>query len=69
MKKHKEVINLLDDIHKLQDTIIKKANTEILSGVDLSVKIALKDIIKICGITQDKAINAMHKLTIEDETL
>ena len=69
MKKHKEVINLLDDIHKLQDTIIKKANTEILSGVDLSVKIALKDIIKICGITQDKAINAMHKLTIEDEYL
>ena len=65
-----EVIDLIDNIYKLQDTIIKKANTELVeSGVDLSIKIALRDIVYICGITQDKAINAMHKLTVEDETL
>lgn len=69
MEKQKEAIDLLDEMYKLQDTIIKKANTEILSGVDLSIKIALKDIIKICEITQDKAINAIHKLTAKDETL
>src|SRR5690606_6230124 len=67
--KNKEAIDLLDEMYKLQDTIIKKANTEILSGVYLSTKIELKDIIKICEITQDKAINAIHKLTIEDEAL
>lgn len=68
--KNKEAIDLLDEIYKLQDTIIKKANTELTeSGVDFSIKIALKDIIYIYGITQDKAINAMHKLTIEDEAL
>ena len=67
--KNKEAINLIDEIYKLQDTIIKKANTEILSGVYLSTKIELKDIIKICEITQDKSINAIHKLTIEDEAL
>ena len=65
-----EVIDLIDNIYKLQDTIIKKANTELVeSGVDLSIKIALRDIVYICGITQDKAINAMHKLTVEDEYL
>lgn len=68
--KNKEAIDLIDEIYKMQDTIIKKANTELVSsGVDLSIKIALKDIVHICGITQDKAINAMHKLTIEDEAL
>lgn len=68
--KHKEAIDLIDDIYKLQNAIIKKANTELVSsGVDLSIKIALRDIIKLCGITQDKAINAMHKLTIDDEAL
>lgn len=66
---NKEVIDLLDEMYKMQDVIIKKANTELLAEVDFSIKIALKDIIYICGITQDKAINAMHKLTIEDETL
>ena len=67
--KDKEVIDLIDEMQKHQNIIIKKANTELLEEVDFSIKIALKDIIYICGITQDKAINAMHKLTIEDETL
>jgi len=67
--KNKEAIDLINEIYKLQETIIKKANTEILSGVDLSLKIALKDIIKICEITQDKAVDAIHKLTIEDDSI
>lgn len=67
---NKEAIDLLDEMYKLQDAIIKKANTELVSsGVDLSIKIALRDIIHICDVTQDKAINAIHKLTIEDEAL
>ena len=67
---NKEAIDLIDEMYKLQDAIIKKANTELVSsGVDLSIKIALRDIIKLCDVTQDKAINAMHKLTIEDEAL
>lgn len=67
--KNKEAIDLLDDIYKMQDVITKKANTELLAEVDFSIKIALKDIIYIFGITQDKAINAIHKLTTKDECL
>lgn len=67
--KNKEAIDLIDEIYKLQNVIIKKANTELISDVDFSIKIALKDIIYLCGITQDKVVSAIDKLTAKDEYL
>jgi hypothetical protein len=69
VKELKEAIDLLDEVYKLQESIIGNANSALLSGVYLSTKIELKDIIKMCEITQDKAVDAIHKLTNKDEAL